>query len=57
MIGRVSPDRDQVQAGLDLLVALHYLAASSAATSERGGRPTTTYTVNPRGWHNRYRVT
>jgi len=49
-------DRDQVQAGLNLLVQLHYLAASSAATSERGGRPTTTYTVNPRGWHNGYRV-
>jgi peptidyl-prolyl cis-trans isomerase C len=42
---------------LNLLVELHYLAASSAATSERGGRPTTTYTVNPRGWHNGYRVT
>ena len=49
-------DRDQVQAGLNLLVELHHLAASSAATSERGGRPTTTYTVNPRGWHNGYRV-
>jgi hypothetical protein len=47
-------DRDRVQAGLNLLVELHYLAASSAATSERGGRPTTTYTVNPRG--NGYRV-
>jgi hypothetical protein len=42
-------DREQVQAGLNLLVKLHYLAASSAATSERGGRPATTYTVNPRG--------
>ena len=49
-------DREQVQAGLNLLVELHYLAASSAATSERGGRPTTIYTVNPRGWHNGYRV-
>jgi len=49
-------DRDQVQAGLNLLVELHYLTASSAATSERGGRPTTTYTVNPRGWHNGYRA-
>ena len=48
-------DRDQVQAGLNLLVELHYLAAASAAASERGGRPTTTYTVNPRGWHNGYR--
>jgi hypothetical protein len=42
-------ERDQVQAGLDLLVELHYLAASTAATSGRGGRPTTTYIVNPRG--------
>ena len=48
-------DRDQVQAD-QLLVELHHLAASSAATSERGGRPTTTYTVNPRGWQNGYRV-
>jgi hypothetical protein len=50
-------DRDQVQAGLNLLVELHYLAASSAAASERRGRPTTIYTVNPRGWHNGYRGT
>ncbi len=49
-------DRDQVQAGLNLLVELHYLAASSAAPSERGGRPTTTYTVNPRSCHNGYHV-
>jgi putative DNA primase/helicase len=42
-------DREQVQAGLNLLVKLHLLAASNAATSERGGRPTTTYTVNPLG--------
>ena len=41
-------DRDQVQAGLKLLVELHYLAASSAATSKGGGRPTTFYLVNPR---------
>ena len=49
-------DREQVQAGLDLLVELHYLAASSAATSERGGRPTTTYTANPRWLNNGYHV-
>ncbi len=42
-------DREQVQAGLNLLVELHHLAESSTATWERGGRPTTTYTVNPRG--------
>lgn len=46
-------DREQVQAGLDLLVELHYLAASSTATSERGGRPTITYMVNPRWLNNR----
>jgi putative DNA primase/helicase len=50
-------DRDQVQAGLDLLVELHLLAASSAATSERGGRPTITYTVNPRDWHRHNGIT
>jgi Protein of unknown function (DUF3987) len=42
-------DREQVQAGLNLLVQLHHLAASCPATSQRGGRPTTTYTANPRG--------
>jgi hypothetical protein len=42
-------DREQVQDGLDLLVELHYLSASSASTFTRGGRPTTTYTANPRG--------
>ena len=42
-------DREQVQEGLDLLVELHYLAASSVSTFTRGGRPTTTYTANPRG--------
>jgi hypothetical protein len=42
-------DRKEVQAGLNLLVELHYLAASSAATLGRAGRPTTTYTANPRG--------
>jgi Protein of unknown function (DUF3987) len=42
-------DCEEVQAGLKLLVELHYLAASNAATSQRGGRPTTTYTANPRG--------
>jgi hypothetical protein len=42
-------DRKEVQAGLNLLVELHYLAASSEATLGRAGRPTTTYTANPRG--------
>jgi putative DNA primase/helicase len=41
-------DRKHVQAGLDLLVDLHYLAASTAATGERGGRPKVTYMINPR---------
>jgi Protein of unknown function (DUF3987) len=50
-------DHEQVQAGLNLLVELHYLAALSGPTWERGGPPTTTYTANPRGWHNGYRVT
>ena len=34
---------------LNLLVELHYLAASSEATLGRAGRPTTTYTANARG--------
>ena len=48
MIGR-SHCREQVREGLDLLVELHHLAASSVSTFRRGGRPTTTYTANPRG--------
>src|SRR2546422_5822974 len=32
-------DRDQVQAARNVLVELHYLAASSSATSERRRRP------------------
>ncbi len=42
-------DREQVREGLDLLVELHHLVASSVSTFRRGGRPTTTYTANPRG--------
>jgi hypothetical protein len=42
-------DREQVQDGLNLLMELHYLSASSAATLSQGGRPTTTYRANPRG--------
>jgi Protein of unknown function (DUF3987) len=41
-------ERDWVQAGLDLLVDLDYLAATTDQPGERGGRPKTTYTINPR---------
>jgi hypothetical protein len=41
-------DRTHVQLGLDLLVELGHLAAASAAVGERGGRPTTSYEINPR---------
>ena len=41
-------DRGHIQVGLDLLVDLDYLAASSAAIGDRGGRPKITYQVNPR---------
>jgi Protein of unknown function (DUF3987) len=41
-------ERDWVQAGLDLLVDLDYLAATTDRPSERGGRPKTTYAINPR---------
>jgi hypothetical protein len=41
-------DRTHVQLGLDLLVELGYLAAASSGAGERGGRPTTTYEINPR---------
>ena len=42
-------DRDYIQAGLDMLVDLDYLATVVAAAGERGGRPKITYVVNPRG--------
>ena len=40
-----------MQEGIDLLVDLQYLGASSVSTFTRGGRLTTTYTANPGGWH------
>jgi putative DNA primase/helicase len=42
-------NREQVQDGLDLLVERHYLSALNVPTLRQGGRPTTTYTANPRG--------
>jgi hypothetical protein len=39
-------DREQVQAGLDLLADLDWLAAEMQKT---GGRPRILYHVNPRG--------
>jgi hypothetical protein len=42
-------EREQVQDGLNLLVELHYLSTLSVPTLKQGGRPTTTYTANPRG--------
>jgi putative DNA primase/helicase len=41
-------ERHWVQAGLELLVDLDYLAANTDRPSERGGRSKTTYTINPR---------
>jgi Protein of unknown function (DUF3987) len=41
-------DIDQVRAGLNLLVELDYLAQSDASTGDRGGRPKTTYAINPK---------
>jgi putative DNA primase/helicase len=42
-------DREAVQAGLDLLLDLDYIAASTPITSPVGGRPKVTYTINPKG--------
>jgi hypothetical protein len=41
-------DRDHVQAGLDLLVDLDCLEASGSPKSQGGGRPKTTYNINPK---------
>ena len=42
-------EREQVGAGLSLLVDLDYLALSSPSIRAEGGRPKITYLVNPRG--------
>jgi hypothetical protein len=41
-------ERDWVKAGLDLLVDLYYLAATTSQPDERGGRPKVTFAINPR---------
>jgi hypothetical protein len=41
-------ERDQVGAGLALLTDLDYLAVSAPTTGAQGGRPKTTYRINPR---------
>jgi putative DNA primase/helicase len=41
-------DRDHVQAGLDLLCDLDYLAAITVSSGIKGGRPKTTFTINPK---------
>jgi putative DNA primase/helicase len=42
-------DHEQVAAGLTLLVDLDYLAERQQALGPQGGRPKTTYMINPRG--------
>jgi putative DNA primase/helicase len=44
-------ERDQVGAGLNLLVELDHLAAVESAPIPHGGRPKTTYSINPRSIH------
>ena len=41
-------DRDHVQAGLDLLVDHHHLAMNYEPPTIQGGRPKTTYAINPK---------
>jgi hypothetical protein len=41
--------REDVQAGLDLLLDLDHIAASAPITTLVGGRPKVTYTINPKG--------
>jgi putative DNA primase/helicase len=42
-------ERDQVGAGIELLVELGHLAAVAVPPGPQGGRPTVTYRINPRG--------
>jgi putative DNA primase/helicase len=42
-------EREQVGAGLELLVELGHLADLAAPPGPQGGRPTVTYRINPRG--------
>jgi putative DNA primase/helicase len=44
-------ERDQIGAGLNLLVELDHLAAVKSAPIPQGGRPKTTYSINPRSIH------
>jgi putative DNA primase/helicase len=44
-------ERDQIGAGLNLLVELDHLAAVESAPIPQGGRPKTTYSINPRSIH------
>ena len=41
-------ERDQIGAGLNLLVELDHLAAVESASVPHGGRPKTIYRINPR---------
>jgi putative DNA primase/helicase len=41
-------ERAEVQAGLDLLTDLDHIRPSAPLVGERGGRPKTTYSINPR---------
>ena len=41
-------DRDHVHAGLNLLADLDYIAGSTTTAGPHGGRPKTTYAINPR---------
>lgn len=42
------PDSEQVTAGLSLLCDLDYLVAEQLPIGPQGGRPKTTYTINPK---------
>jgi putative DNA primase/helicase len=44
-------ERDQIGSGLNLLVELDHLAAVESASVPQGGRPKTTYSINPRSIH------
>ena len=41
-------DRDHVHAGLSLLADLDYIAGSTTTAGPHGGRPKTTYAINPK---------
>jgi hypothetical protein len=46
--GSADGDARKISAGLNLLLDLDYLGATDTPSGARGGRPKTTYVINPK---------